>query len=133
MVLLRFIRDPYTSRAHVEAKAYFDTDDFAEMYSSLEPTEDHPNIPAEAEARFKASLLYQKYIVEPLAQGASDASSSPEPRLTGKKKSFSGDTPEPPAGRLRLPAPSLQGRIRSVDSTSTILSHASECGLITSK
>lgn len=53
-----------------EAKTYFDTDDFAEIYSSLEPTEDNPNIPAEAETRFKASPLYQKYIVEPLAQGA---------------------------------------------------------------
>jgi len=52
-----------------EAKTYFDTDDFAEIYSSLEPSEDNPNIPAEAETRFKASPLYQKYIVEPLAQG----------------------------------------------------------------
>jgi ABC-type multidrug transport system ATPase subunit len=52
-----------------EAKTYFDTDDFAEIYSSLEPTEDNPNIPAEAETRFKASPLYQKYIVEALAQG----------------------------------------------------------------
>src|SRR5260370_4404784 len=52
-----------------EAKTYFDTDDFAEIYSSLEPTEDNPNIPAEAETRFKASPLYQKYILKPLAQG----------------------------------------------------------------
>lgn len=52
-----------------EARTYFDTDDFAEIYSSLEPTEDNPNVPAEAETRFKASPLYQKYIVEALTQG----------------------------------------------------------------
>src|SRR5205814_659149 len=49
-----------------EAKAYFGKTDFAEIYSALEPTEENPNIPLEAENRFKASPDYQKYIVGPL-------------------------------------------------------------------
>jgi ABC-type multidrug transport system ATPase subunit len=52
-----------------DAKAYFGKTDFAEIYSTLEPTEVNPNIPDEAENRFKASPDYQKYIVGPLNQG----------------------------------------------------------------
>ncbi len=52
-----------------EAKKYFDKTDFAEIYSALEPTEQNPNIPAEAEARFKASPYYQQYVQEPLTHG----------------------------------------------------------------
>lgn len=52
-----------------EAKAYFGKTDFAEIYSTLEPTESNPNIPEEAESRFKASPDYQKYVVGPLNQG----------------------------------------------------------------
>lgn len=52
-----------------EAKAYFGKTDFAEIYSTLEPTEGNPNIPQEAEDRFKASPDYQKYVVGPLNQG----------------------------------------------------------------
>jgi ABC transport system ATP-binding/permease protein len=52
-----------------EAKAYFGKTDFAEIYSALEPTEENPNIPVEAENRFKASPDYQKYVVGPLNQG----------------------------------------------------------------
>ena len=52
-----------------DAKKYFDKTDFAEIYSALEPTEQNPNIPAEAEARFKASPYYRQYVQEPLAQG----------------------------------------------------------------
>ncbi|HEX9133253.1 MAG TPA: FHA domain-containing protein [Ktedonobacteraceae bacterium] len=52
-----------------DAKAYFGKTDFAEIYSALEPTEENPNIPAEAENRFKASPDYQKYVVAPLNQG----------------------------------------------------------------
>src|SRR5437016_5449196 len=52
-----------------DAKKYFDKTDFAEIYSALEPTEGNPNIPAEAEARFKASPYYRRYVQEPLAQG----------------------------------------------------------------
>ena len=52
-----------------DAKKYFDKTDFAEIYSALEPTEQNPNIPAEAEARFKASPYYQQYVQEPLTHG----------------------------------------------------------------
>src|SRR5579875_1331828 len=52
-----------------DAKVYFGKTDFAEIYSALEPTDENPNIPAEAEARFKASPDYQKYVVGPLNSG----------------------------------------------------------------
>jgi ABC-type multidrug transport system ATPase subunit/pSer/pThr/pTyr-binding forkhead associated (FHA) protein len=56
-----------------EAKTYFGKTDFAEIYSALEPTDENPNIPAEAEARFKASPEYRKYVAEPLNQGPAGA------------------------------------------------------------
>jgi len=49
-----------------EAKQFFDKTDFAEIYTSLEPTDENPNIPAEAQARFKSSPDYMKYVYEPL-------------------------------------------------------------------
>src|SRR5216684_250069 len=49
-----------------EAKRFFDKTDFAEIYTSLEPSDENPNIPAEAEARFKSSPYYRKYVFEPL-------------------------------------------------------------------
>ena len=49
-----------------EAKRFFDKTDFAEIYTSLEPSDENPNIPAEAEARFKSSPDYRKYVFEPL-------------------------------------------------------------------
>jgi ABC-type multidrug transport system ATPase subunit/pSer/pThr/pTyr-binding forkhead associated (FHA) protein len=52
-----------------EAKTYFSKADFAEIYSALEPTEENPNIPAQAEEKFKASPDFQKYVVAPLNQG----------------------------------------------------------------
>ena len=52
-----------------DAKAYFGKADFAEIYSALEPTDDNPNVPAEAEARFQRSPDYQRYVVEQLQQG----------------------------------------------------------------
>ncbi|MEO8971705.1 MAG: FHA domain-containing protein [Ktedonobacteraceae bacterium] len=52
-----------------EAKKYFDKTDFAEIYSTLEPTKEQPDIPAQAEARFLASSDYQRYVAEPLKEG----------------------------------------------------------------
>ncbi|MBV9231214.1 MAG: FHA domain-containing protein, partial [Chloroflexi bacterium] len=52
-----------------EAKAYFNKTDFAEIYSELEPTDENPNVPAEAETRFKQSPDYTRYVVEPINQG----------------------------------------------------------------
>ncbi|HVB24353.1 MAG TPA: FHA domain-containing protein [Ktedonobacteraceae bacterium] len=51
------------------AKKFFGKTDFAEIYSALEPTDDNPNIPAEAEAAFKRSPDYQRYVVQSLQQG----------------------------------------------------------------
>jgi energy-coupling factor transporter ATP-binding protein EcfA2 len=48
------------------AKSYFGKSDFAEIYTSLEPTDENPNIPEEAEARFKLSREYQDFIATPL-------------------------------------------------------------------
>lgn len=52
-----------------DAKAYFGKTDFAEIYSALEPSEENPNIPAEAEARFKQSPDYMNNVITPLNQG----------------------------------------------------------------
>src|SRR5712692_8482828 len=52
-----------------EAKVYFNKTDFAEIYSALEPTDENPNIPAQAEEKFNASTDFQKYVVAPLNQG----------------------------------------------------------------
>jgi ABC transport system ATP-binding/permease protein len=48
------------------AKTYFNKTDFAEIYSSLEPSDENRNVPDEAEAKFKLSKEYQEYIVAPL-------------------------------------------------------------------
>ncbi|HLG77485.1 MAG TPA: ATP-binding cassette domain-containing protein, partial [Ktedonobacteraceae bacterium] len=50
------------------AKDFFEKTDFAEIYSALEPTREQPDIPAQAEARFRASPDYQRYIAEPLRE-----------------------------------------------------------------
>jgi ABC transport system ATP-binding/permease protein len=52
-----------------EAKTFFEKVDFAEIYSTLEPTKEQPNIPMLAEARFLASPDYQRYIAIPLENG----------------------------------------------------------------
>ena len=52
-----------------EAKKFFGKTDFAEIYSALEPTDENPNIPAQAEAVFKQSPYFQRYVVQSLNQG----------------------------------------------------------------
>jgi len=49
-----------------EAKAYFGKSDFAEIYSTLEPPDDKSTIPQEAEARFRQSPDFIKYVDAPL-------------------------------------------------------------------
>ncbi len=51
-----------------DAKGYFGKADFAEIYSTLEPTDENPNVPVEAEARFKQSADYVRNVLEPLQQ-----------------------------------------------------------------
>src|SRR5215469_1028419 len=50
------------------AKEHFDKTEFAEIYSVLEPTREHPDIPEQAEARFLASPDYLHYVDEPLEE-----------------------------------------------------------------
>jgi ABC-type multidrug transport system ATPase subunit/pSer/pThr/pTyr-binding forkhead associated (FHA) protein len=52
-----------------EAKTFFAKADFTEIYSSLEPSKDHPDIPQQAEARFLVSADYQRYVAGPLREG----------------------------------------------------------------
>ncbi len=59
-----------------EAKQYFGKTDFSEIYTSLEPTDENPNIPMEAEARFKSSEDYKKYVFEPLHTATSNITAS---------------------------------------------------------
>jgi len=63
-------------------KAYFGKTDFAEIYSNLEATEENPNIPEEAEARFKVSKEYQQYVAQPLRQELSGGSNPDTLRKT---------------------------------------------------
>ncbi len=49
-----------------EAKKFFNKTDFAEIYTSLEPTEEDKDIPARAEARFRESPYYSQYVQEQL-------------------------------------------------------------------
>ncbi len=73
-----------------EAKAYFEKADFAEIYSTLEPTKDQPNIPKLAEERFLVSKDYQLYVAEPLREGQIE-----QAQVQGKKR------PEPAEKTLK--------------------------------
>ncbi len=57
-----------------QAKTYFGKTDFAEIYTSLEPTEETPTIPAEAQTRFRASPEYTRYIAAPLREAKATTS-----------------------------------------------------------
>ncbi len=57
-----------------QAKSYFGKTDFAEIYSSLEPTDEKPDIPEEAEAKFKLSQEYQEYVVKPMRAAPAETS-----------------------------------------------------------
>ncbi|HEV2237213.1 MAG TPA: FHA domain-containing protein [Ktedonobacterales bacterium] len=48
------------------AKGYFGKSDFAEIYTSLEPTDEAPEAPEEAQSRFRASTEYARYVATPL-------------------------------------------------------------------
>lgn len=51
-----------------EATAFFGQSDFADIYSALEQTETDPDIPEKAEAKFRNSQEYQKYVEGLLSQ-----------------------------------------------------------------
>jgi ABC-type multidrug transport system permease subunit len=68
-----------------EASAYFGKSDFPEIYSILTATEENPDIPAEAETRFKTSQDYQTYIVGPLKERPAFNASKPLLAKTSKR------------------------------------------------
>jgi ABC-type multidrug transport system ATPase subunit/pSer/pThr/pTyr-binding forkhead associated (FHA) protein len=74
-----------------EAKQFFGKTDFAEIYTSLEPTDENPNIPAEAQAHFKSSPDYMKYVYEPLqtANRSKAASNGHQPAKATKTRKHS--------------------------------------------
>jgi ABC-type multidrug transport system ATPase subunit/pSer/pThr/pTyr-binding forkhead associated (FHA) protein len=67
-----------------EAKSYFEKSDFTEIYTSLEPTDENPDAPEKAEARFKLSQEYQEYIAKPLRSVSVDLNTGPN----GKHKAI---------------------------------------------
>src|SRR6266699_965028 len=75
-----------------KAKSYFGKTEFAQIYNSLEPTKENPNLLEEAEARFKLSPDYQAYVSKPLqdapagANGASGAGGQPVAKESKKPK-----------------------------------------------
>jgi hypothetical protein len=69
-----------------EAKSYFGKTDFAEIYTGLEPTDANPNIPDEAEAKFKLSKEYQQYVVEPQKATSGETGSGLNGRAKVKKR-----------------------------------------------
>ena len=69
-----------------EAKAFFGKDNFAEIYSSVEPSEGNSNVPEEVEVRFKSSKDYQTYVAEPL-KGVHDVTSRAPSGVNGRARS----------------------------------------------
>ncbi|GAC1651665.1 MAG: FHA domain-containing protein [Ktedonobacteraceae bacterium] len=68
-----------------EAKAYFGKSDFAEIYSTLEPPDDTSRIPQEAEARFRQSADFIKYVDEPLRRESARIPNAAAPVATVKQ------------------------------------------------
>jgi ABC-type multidrug transport system ATPase subunit len=62
-----------------EAQAYFGTNDYAEIYNSLEPTEDNKNIPKRAEEKFRSSPYYERFVREPLNRELAEYEKAPPP------------------------------------------------------
>ncbi len=73
------------------AKTYFGKTDFAEIYTGLEPTDENPNIPDEAEARFKLSQEYQQHIVESLKTAPPEQESALHGRAKGAQRAKRGN------------------------------------------
>jgi energy-coupling factor transporter ATP-binding protein EcfA2 len=65
-----------------EAKTYFGTSNFAETYARLEPTEETPHTPEEAEERFRHSPFYQRYVQAPLEEDPEEPMSQATPALS---------------------------------------------------
>lgn len=68
-----------------EALTYFGKNDFAEIYSALEPTDENPKIPEQAEEKFQHSQAYQQYVVQPITQGPASRISAVEDTVSSVK------------------------------------------------
>jgi ABC-type multidrug transport system ATPase subunit len=62
-----------------EAQNYFGTNDYAEIYNSLEPADDNKQVPKQAEERFKRSPYYERYVREPLNRELTEYEKRPPP------------------------------------------------------
>jgi ABC transport system ATP-binding/permease protein len=62
-----------------EAKTFFGKTDFGEIYSTLEPTREQPDIPKQAEELFLASPDYQRYVAKPLLERPAEHESHETP------------------------------------------------------
>ncbi|MFL5627352.1 MAG: ABC transporter ATP-binding protein/permease [Ktedonobacteraceae bacterium] len=76
-----------------QARAYFDKTDFAEIYATLEPTNEDPYIPEVAETLFKVSSDYQQYVHGLFEHKAVDASKNAISPPTSKKKKLKRSNP----------------------------------------
>ena len=64
-----------------DAMAYFRTNDFAEIYNTLEATPDDKHIPEKAAEHYKESPYYQRYIAGPLNQELTNPANALETKL----------------------------------------------------
>jgi ABC-type multidrug transport system ATPase subunit/pSer/pThr/pTyr-binding forkhead associated (FHA) protein len=74
-----------------EAKRFFGKTDFAEIYSELEPSDDHPNAPTDWEQRFRNSPDYQRYVVRPMQQSQALTQAAQSHRQTTLPRPKRGD------------------------------------------
>src|SRR6266702_1139839 len=100
-----------------EAKSYFGKNDFAEIYTSLEPTDENPDIPEEAEAKFKLSKEYQEYVVKPMTAAPAETG----PGLNGYAKPTKRAKGRNPLRQFLLLAQRNIELLRNDTSTLTIL------------
>src|SRR6266705_2440671 len=100
-----------------EAKAYFGKNDFAEIYTSLEPTDENPDIPEEAEAKFKLSKEYKEYVVKPMKAAPAETG----PGLNGYAKPTKRAKGRNPLRQFLLLAQRNIELLRNDTSTLTIL------------
>ena len=100
-----------------EAKGYFGKNDFAEIYTSLEPTDENPDIPEEAEAKFKLSKEYQEYVVKPMKAAPAETG----PGLNGYAKPTKRAKGRNPLRQFLLLAQRNIELLRNDTSTLTIL------------
>ncbi|HLH60100.1 MAG TPA: ATP-binding cassette domain-containing protein [Ktedonobacteraceae bacterium] len=68
-----------------EALSYFGVQTYAEVYNTLDPSDEHKDAPRKAEERFKHSPYYQRYIADPLNREMEENQDLEELNLPVKK------------------------------------------------